>query len=238
MYAAVNTRLDIAFAVSRLARFLTNPGPTHHQAADRVLSYLKNYSTLALQLGGGDHFTVASDASFADNTLDRKSSQAYIMTLFGGVIGWQANKQNTVTTSTTEAELLALSQAAKEGLYISRLLNELTVRLDQHRLRIDCDNKQTIRLVSSEIARLQTKLRHVDIHNHWIRQEIQKGHIDVQYMPTKKMIANGLTKALGDTQFKEFLTQIHLVDIAQRLQDSEVGEREIDPTEIIYPEDK
>ena len=70
------------------------------------------YRGLGLQFGGGDEFLVASDASFADNTVDRKSSQAYAMQLFGGLIGWRANKQETVTTSTTEAELLALSQAA------------------------------------------------------------------------------------------------------------------------------
>lgn len=91
------------------------------------------------------------------------------MMLFSGTIGWQVNKQNIVTTSTTEAELLALSQAAKEGLYVSWLLKELSIRLDQHLVQIDCDNKQTIWLVNTEIARLQTKLRHVDIHNHWIR---------------------------------------------------------------------
>jgi hypothetical protein len=90
LYAAVTTRIDIAFSVSRLARFLTNPSPEHHAAADRVLGYLKRYRGLGLQLGGGDDFTVASDASFGDNTPDRKSSQAYVMTLFGGIIGWRA----------------------------------------------------------------------------------------------------------------------------------------------------
>jgi hypothetical protein len=62
---------------------------------------------------------VASDASFADHSIDRKSSQAYAMKMFGGVIGWRASKQETVTTSTTEAEFLALSQAAKEALFVS-----------------------------------------------------------------------------------------------------------------------
>jgi hypothetical protein len=70
---------------------------------------------------------VASDASFADNSTNRKSSQAFAMKLFGGLIGWRANKQDTVTTSTTEAELLALAQAAKESMYISKLLQELTI---------------------------------------------------------------------------------------------------------------
>jgi hypothetical protein len=74
LYAAVITRPDIAFAASRLARFITNPGAEHHAEADRVIRYLLNTRILALQLGQGDDFEVASDASFADNTLDRTSS--------------------------------------------------------------------------------------------------------------------------------------------------------------------
>ena len=74
MYAAVISRPDIAFAVSRLARYLTNPGPLHQAAADRTLLYLRRHRDLGLQLGGGDEYVVASDASFADNSADRKSS--------------------------------------------------------------------------------------------------------------------------------------------------------------------
>ena len=133
------------------------------------------------------------------------------------MIGWRANKQNTVTTSTTEAELLALSQAAKEGLYVRRLLDELTITLDDHRIRIECDNKQTIHLVSQEIARLQTKLRHLDIHSHWLRQEVQGGRIAVDYTPTKQMIANGLTKALPRSEFEDFVKQVNLKDISPKI---------------------
>ncbi|KAJ3454849.1 hypothetical protein MRS44_013449 [Fusarium solani] len=230
LYAAVITRPDVAFAASRLARFNANPGPEHHAAADQVLLYLESTKTLALQFGGADLFTVASDASFADNTLDRKSSQAYIMKLFGGTIGWRANKQATVTTSTTEAELLALAQAAKEAMFISRLIKELGIRLDDQRIQIQCDNQQTIQLVNKDIAKLQTKLRHVDIHNHWLRQEAQKNRIKVEYRPTTDMIADGLTKTLSFAQFQKFVRQIGLTDMSsyldnRRLQD--IGEEEI-----------
>ncbi|KAK1918692.1 hypothetical protein P3342_001741 [Pyrenophora teres f. teres] len=166
---------NIAFATSRLARFLSNPGQEHHDAADRVLLYLLATKHLALQLGDGAGLQIASDASFADNTLDRKSSQGYAIKLFNGIIAWKANKQDTVTTSTTEAELLALSQVAKEALFISRLLKELGIQLENPTVTIQCYNKQTIRLVTEEISKLQTKLRHVDIHNHWIRQEVCHG---------------------------------------------------------------
>ena len=222
LYAAVTTRPDIAFATSRLSRFLTNPSPQHHAAADRVLLYLKRYRDLGLQLGGGNNFVVASDASFADNSIDRKSSQAYAMKLFDGMIGWRANKQDTVTTSTTEAELLALSQAAKESQYVNRLLNELTVKLDDHHITIQCDNVQTIRLVNEDIVRLQTKLRHVDIHNHWLRQEAAEGRIQVIYKKSKDMIADGLTKALPIEDFRRFQGQMGLVDIGHMAKDQEM----------------
>ena len=59
-------------------------------------------------------FICASNALFADNFVDRKSLQKYIMKLFGGPITWRANKQDTVTTLSIEAELLALSQIVEE----------------------------------------------------------------------------------------------------------------------------
>jgi hypothetical protein len=116
LFAAISTRPDISFAVSRLARFNQNPNDFHHEAADRVIKYLYSTKNLCIQYGqdnSSESFICASDSSFADNTVDRKSSQEYIMILFGGAIGWRANKQNTVTTSSTEAYLLALSQTSK-----------------------------------------------------------------------------------------------------------------------------
>ena len=136
LYAVVITRPDIAFVVLRLVRFNINPGPQHYKAADQVLYYLYNTQTLALRLGGEDDFVIASDASFTDNSIDRKSSQAYIIKLFSSLISWRANKQDTVTTSTIEAELLALAQATKEGLFVSRLLAELKVQLDKYHITV------------------------------------------------------------------------------------------------------
>lgn len=161
-------------------------------------------------------FICASDASFADNSMDRKSSQGYLMMLFGGAIAWKANKQDTVTTSTTEAELLALSQTAKEAIFLSRLLKALNLRLDTP-LTIDCDNKQTLRLVTEESAKLATKLRHVDIHQHWLRQEFARKHINVQWVPTRDMMADGFTKALGKEKHQTFTRMMNLEDIGDRI---------------------
>ena len=226
LYAAITTRPDVAFATSRLARYMTNPGPEHQRAADRAISYLVRSRSLALQFNSLDTLQVACDSSFADNTLDRKSSQGYVMKLFGGTIDWKASKQATVTTSSTEAELLSLSQAARESMFVMRLITELTVKLDSDRITIQCDNQQTIRLIHTELAKLNTRLRHVDIHNHWLRQEAAEERIQVAYVKTKENVADGLTKALQQQTFLNFVRLVGLVDISHRLQN------EMDPLNI------
>jgi hypothetical protein len=126
------------------------------------------------------------------------------------------NKQDTVTTSSTEAELLALSQTAKESIYLSHLLKALSIELDEP-LAIECDNRQTIRVLA-ELAKLQTKLRHINIPSHWLRQEVQRGSITLTWQESKKMMADGLTKALSRGLFDRFTDIIGLVDKENRLQ--------------------
>jgi hypothetical protein len=86
LFTAVTTRPDITFATSRLARFLANPSQDHQDAADQVLLYLQSTKQRALQLSRSKGLQIASDASFADNTQDRKSSQGYAIKLFSGLI--------------------------------------------------------------------------------------------------------------------------------------------------------
>jgi hypothetical protein len=209
--------------VSRLARVNQNPSEEHQRAAERVIQYLYNTKSWSICYGnteseekGARAFICASDASFADNTEDRKSSQGYMMTLFGGPIAWRANKQDTVTTSSTEAELLALSQTAKEAIFLSRLFKAMTLKLNEP-LIVNCDNTQTLRLIKEDSAKLNTKLRHVDIHQHWLRQEYAMRRVLFQWKATREMIADGLTKALPRQKFESFVKMIGMVDIKERL---------------------
>jgi hypothetical protein len=117
----------------------------------------------------------------------------------------------------TEAELLALSQTAKEGIFLSRLFKVLSLSLNEP-LTIDCDNTQTLHLIKEESVKLVTKLRHVDIHSHWLRQEYGQGRIQLRWKPMSEMIADGLTKALPGQKFENFIGIIGLVDIRNRLQ--------------------
>jgi hypothetical protein len=87
LFAAIFIRPNIAFAILRLAKFLNNPSLIYYKIANRALMYLYNIRQLFLRFGGQDNLVVASDALFADNSTDRKSSQAFAMKLFGGLIG-------------------------------------------------------------------------------------------------------------------------------------------------------
>ena len=104
---------------------------------------------------------------------------------------------------------------AKESIYLSRLLKALSIEIDEL-FAIECDNRQMIRLLA-ESAKLQTKLRHIDIHSHWLRQVVQRGSITLTWQESKKMMADGLTKALSRGPFNWFTDMIGLVDQEDRL---------------------
>lgn len=244
LFAAITTRPDVAFAASRLGQANVSPTDEDHQAANRVIEYLHNTRSLAIQYGGsranGQAFVCSSDASFADNP-DRKSSQGFLMTLFGGPIAWKANKQATVTTSSTEAELLALSQTAREAMFLTRLFKAMELTLDEP-LVIQCDNRMTIRLVTEEDVKLNTRLRHVDIHNHWLREAYKEKKISLTWIPTASMPADGLTKALSRQKHENFLKLTGLVDISEKLaaerqqrleKDQSVASNEVEATVVL-----
>jgi reverse transcriptase-like protein/Pol polyprotein/gag-pre-integrase-like protein len=218
LYVTTITRPDAAKAASKLSEFLLNPSARHLEAVDRAIAYLYGTRHLAIQYGprcGQEAFTCSSDAAFSDHQ-DRKSSDAYLFSLFGGPIDWRAGKQKTVTTSSTEAELLGLSQTAKETYWWKRLFRELGLDLQQD-ITIQCDNTQTITLLTKNAPELATKLKHVDIHRHWLRQEVQNQNILLKWIPTNEMPADGLTKALTQQNHTKFVGMLNLQDIKDRI---------------------
>ncbi len=74
------------------------------------------------------------------------------------------------------------------------------------------DNLQIIRLLISEIVKIDTKLRHIDIAQCWLRESIQRGILNVAYLPTAQMIADEMTKLLSSQKHKEFIKQLRLVN--------------------------
>lgn len=154
----------------------------------------------------------ATDASFADHP-DRKSTQGFLFKLFGGSVDWKSNKSRTNARSITESELLAASDAATQLIWWKRLFKQVELELNEDST-ISCDNLQTVRLMNQSSIKLVTKLRHVDIHGHWLREQVQLGNIKIIWVSTSQMIADGFTKPLPKQKHDTFWKQLNLVDIA------------------------
>ena len=212
-FAAVTTRPDISYSISKLSEFLQNPGPIHIHAADHLLIYLaatKDYSiTFDGKTKESKIFLTWSDSSYADDVETRYSSAGFCLQLYGGTIHYKATKIKTVVTSSTHAELLSLSQTAKELQWWKRFFKNLGFDLEQEPA-IHCDNKQTIRLLESESSRLQTNLKHIDVHQCWLRQEVKSGNIRLIWVPTTDMVADGFTKLLPPQRHNAFVNQLGL----------------------------
>jgi len=231
-YISTFTRPDVARAHSVLARHLQNPGQKHLSAAYQVWRYLLRTKHLAISASGdapqnsyyltkpheaGDEliFYGASDAAFADDP-ERKSSQGYLFSLYGLPIDWKATVQRSVTKSTTEAELLALSLAGSELIWWKRLFKHVDFEIGI-RPTLFCDNQQTVGIINKAEDRLNTKMRHVDTHQMWLRQEAETGQLQVSWMATDQMPADGLTKSLSSQKHSTFVEQLGLVDISNLL---------------------
>ncbi|KAI1665786.1 Pol protein [Pyrenophora tritici-repentis] len=232
-YISVFTRPDISLTHSILSRYLNNPGEQHLRAAIHAWRFLVKTRNFALKASAltpdntgysipGTAFNPkpiffgAADASFADDLSTRRSLDGYLFKLFGMPIDWKATKQRSVTKSTTEAELYALSRAASEFIWWNNLFDQLNFKTDITPV-IYCDNKQTVGIVTKATERLQTKLKHVDIHQLWLRQAVERGEVNVQWISTAQMPADGLTKALPKQKHVNFTRQLGLEDITKRL---------------------
>ncbi|KAI1006050.1 hypothetical protein K3495_g2173 [Podosphaera aphanis] len=223
-YASICSRPDISLAVSMCADHLLNPAMRHLHAITQVLQYLVNtckrgilYDCELIKPTGfhSDVLIMASDASFGDNE-GRTSSQGFVAFLYGGPVVWHASKQRSVTTSTTEAELVALSAAARELMALERFLSHLETT-STISIRLLCDNQQTVNILTQKTPLLTTKLRHIDIHQHWLREKLIKNlkdNIHLTWIPTSQMPADGLTKRLHIAKHQEFVRLIGLEDIA------------------------
>src|SRR5271168_3079409 len=134
MWLAMRTRLDIAYHVSILSRFLQNPSRRHWGAAKRVLRYLHGTKHFVIHYSGrnptvnhpelGLGLQAFSDASFA-MVQSKHSQRGFVCFAASGPIAWYSSKQPIITLSSTEAEYVGLVTAARSVLSMSNLLVEL-----------------------------------------------------------------------------------------------------------------
>ncbi|GKF05828.1 hypothetical protein Tco_0036496 [Tanacetum coccineum] len=126
--------------------------------------------------------------------VDRKSTSG-ICTFVGWCLtSWFSKKQTALAISTTEAEYVSAGKACQQALWMKKALIDYDVRLDD--VPIMCDNKGAIDLSKNPVQHSRTK--HIEIRHHFLCDNVQKGHISIEKVPS---VDNILTKPLKRESF-------------------------------------
>ncbi|MBW0593706.1 hypothetical protein O181_133421, partial [Austropuccinia psidii MF-1] len=201
-YLQVATRGDLAFTTSQLSQWLENPGIKHWQAFKHLLRYLKGTISLALTLGGSSSsLQTFSDADYTNCKDTRKSVTGYMTMIGNSCINWKSKKQSTISTSSCEAEYKAQFEGGKDLIWTALLLQDLRMTVN-YPLQLNGDSQGAIALAKNPQVNERTK--HFDTIFHWIQEMIMKRKINITYVPTQQMPADGLTKALSRPSHERF----------------------------------
>lgn len=136
----VNTRPDIAFSVGMVSRFMESPNSEHWGAVKRIVRYVAGTTELGCKYTKGAHSELLdySDSDHARDLEKRKSTTGVVFFLGGNVVTWTSQKQKVVSLSSCESEYIAAATTACQGVWLSRLLADLTCSaLKKFKLRID-----------------------------------------------------------------------------------------------------
>ena len=140
------------------------------------------------------------DADWGQDPIDRKSISGYIFQINNVAISWSSKKQPTVALSSMEAEYMALTHAAKELLWLKKLIAEINEDSAPNAITIFSDNQSAIAYAHDD--QFHARSKHIDIRYHFIREAIQRNDIKLLYVESKENRADIMTKPLARVAFE------------------------------------
>ncbi|KAK6149412.1 hypothetical protein DH2020_016937 [Rehmannia glutinosa] len=204
------SRPDITFAVGVCARFQYARKESHMIAAKRILKYLKGSQEVGLWYPkeGGFKLIGYSASDYAGCRVDRKSTSDTCQMLGNRLISWFSKKQNSIATSTAEAEYIAAGSCCAQILWTRQQLRDYEV--EEKEIPIMCDNTSAIAITQNPV--LHSKTKHIDVRYHFIRDHVEKKDITVEYISTDKQLADIFTKPLCESKFEELKHELGLIE--------------------------
>ncbi|TMI83023.1 MAG: hypothetical protein E6H10_08620 [Bacteroidetes bacterium] len=227
MHLAIWTRPDIAWITNKLCQFNKDPSELHMAAIKHLLRYIQGTLDYAFTFSPSEYnslyglftdhenfdFTPLhgyADASNASDPDDRCSTSGRIFFYFNAPIVWGSCKQTyAVALSTMESEYLALTEAAKEAMFLRQLLSSINVPQEQPTL-ILTDSDAALKHVKNNVNHPRSK--HIDTRHHYIRFAYNAGDVDIRHVPSASQTADILTKPLGTIKHLEAVKLLQLHD--------------------------
>lgn len=155
------------------------------------------------QCGVDDELTLRGfvNADWANKLSDRSSTSSYVYNLGGGAISWSLKKQTSIALSSTEAEYIAGAHAAKEVVWLRRLLTELGLHIDGPTTLL-MDNQSVMKIAKN--PQFHDRTKHIEVWYHYLRQKVEDQEIELEYVPTGEQVADIITKGLAGDKHSKF----------------------------------
>ncbi|CAB1115659.1 unnamed protein product [Ectocarpus sp. CCAP 1310/34] len=188
------TRPDIALPLNKLQKIAHSPTERMWNALVRIMSYLNETKDLGITYvrGSGLDLDVFVDSSYADSTVDRRSTTGLAVTVGGTVVCASTKTQPVTAQSTTEAEYIAAGEGVKEALFVRGVLSFIAPETSGATIRVREDNEGALALVQNPFSSARSK--HIDERFHFIRELFKAGNITADYVSTAEQHADMLTK--------------------------------------------
>lgn len=235
LYAALGTRADVCFAVAALSRHCANPFTSHMSAAKRVLRYLYTTRDLCLMYtkdvraplderdpeASVSPVTGYCDADWASNITDRRSISGYTFFIGKSLISWKAKRQTIVALSTAEAELIACTEASREGIWLKNLLSEvvsltkITLPGSSCGIRIYCDNQSALKGIAKGTSNPSGRNKHIDIRYYHARDMAESKVIIFNYVNSADNLADIMTKGMPLKKHREMTVRLGIVKVLE-----------------------
>ena len=206
------TRPDISYEVHVVIQFMATPRSPHYAFVLRILRYLKG--TMFDGLHFSSHFSLTlqeySNANWAGDPIDRRSTTGYCFLLGDSLISWRSKKQIVIARSSTKTEYRALAATTAKLIWLRWLLQDLGVDCSTV-TKLHCDNRGAIQIAHNDVFHERTK--HIEIDCHFIRHHLLQGTLTLQSVSSQDQLADIFTKPLLPGTFRALTTKLIMVSL-------------------------